>query len=82
MLGLPEIALDSDSENETTKLVEEISAQSNNSNSRHYRVRRQSMEQLDLIKVFFYFLLLFLIILQNSIVSFYSRKMDFNLTFF
>lgn len=54
MLGLPEIALDSDSENETTKLVEEISAQSNNSNSRHYRVRRQSMEQLDLIKVFFF----------------------------
>lgn len=53
MLGLPEIALDSDSENETTKLVEEISAQSNNSNSRHYRVRRQSMEQLDLIKVFY-----------------------------
>lgn len=35
-------------------------------NSRHFRVRRQSMEQLDLIKVFFRFCFALIFILRNN----------------
>lgn len=57
MLGLPEgpIEADSLSDVRSTAGSEGAASQtySSNSSSRHFRVRRQSMEQLDLIKVFF-----------------------------
>lgn len=57
ILGLPDLSFDSDSEFETRKSDENSTSGQSNSivNStatRQFRVRRQSMEQLDLIKVF------------------------------
>lgn len=69
VLGLPDLSFDSDSEIEcqTKRSSDENNSSSGhsqstaiNNSSRQFRVRRQSMEQLDLIKVFFFIILLFL----------------------
>lgn len=65
MLGLPDLTGDPDTDSlvsSTTDIRSGANSDAestsnkpagNSSSSRHYRVRRQSMEQLDLIKVFF-----------------------------
>lgn len=61
MLGLPDSTVQSNAESlvdvRSTADSEDAVSQtrSSNSSSRHFRVRRQSMEQLDLIKVFLLF---------------------------
>lgn len=61
MLGLPDFQADTDSNADvkSTTGSDDLNVQPTSinsistSSSRHFRVRRQSMEQLDLIKVFF-----------------------------
>lgn len=56
MLGLPDAPMEADSLSDIRSTADSDDAvsqtRSSNSSSRHFRVRRQSMEQLDLIKVF------------------------------
>lgn len=63
MLGLPDAPVKAESLSDVRSAVgsEDVVSQthSSNSSSRHFRVRRQSMEQLDLIKVFLLFRILF-----------------------
>jgi len=65
VLGLPDLSSDTDSVNEMKQNsteesnIQPNSLMCNNSGMRHFRVRRQSMEQLDLIKVFVWFLVFF-----------------------
>lgn len=64
MLGLPDIPIEADSLSDVRSTADSDDAvsqtRSSNSSSRHFRVRRQSMEQLDLIKVFLLFFIRFL----------------------
>lgn len=81
MLGLPDVPIDADSLSDVRSADSDDAVsqtRSSNSGSRHFRVRRQSMEQLHLIKVFLLFFISFLcfpiIITKNVIVMLLKRE--------
>lgn len=82
MLGLPDMTFDSDSEIDVTKKSDENSSSGKSNASvgasnRQFRVRRQSMEQLDLIKVLVSFMFCF--VRDRCFMMFSPSIIEFNL---